>query len=215
MNTFKKLALGLALTGLVVWQAGATVVYNQPTGMVGNDLGGNSSYYEVGNEFQVNTPGIVTQIGMFNPSLSGFGASSISVAIFKDVSGTWSIVAGTLTTFTGSYSAGAYSGDSVMQSITPVSLGAGVYAIVAGGGGTTANPYWNSAEAGSGSTPQTFNSVSGALSQVNQAQWAFAGGSDPSLSAWPGAGDFASVTSPYGAGTFDFAPVPEPQVPGC
>jgi hypothetical protein len=211
LNSVKKLALCAALGGLSVWQASATVVYDQPVGLLGNDQSGNSQYYEVGNEFQVNTPGIVSAIGMFNPILAGFGSATISVAIFQDVGGTWTIVPNTLTYFTGT-PAGTFSGASLMQSIAPVTLDAGIYAIVAGGGGTVANGYWNYSQPGPGALSQTFNTVGGALSQINQAQWAFSGSADPTLTQWPiegGGGANGVFMSPYGAGNMDFTPVPE------
>ena len=209
------LALATGVCLAVASSATATIVYDMPIGLAGNDLNGNSyAYYEVGNEFTVNTAGYVTAVGMFDYNKDGFSAS-IPVAIFQYSGTGWSQVPGTYHVFSGS--PGTYVDSAAMYTLgSAVLLTPGVYAIVAGGGGTTADPYWNSTQPNPGTLSPTFDNFGGALSQNNHASWALLGASDITLSGWPTAG--GTYTSPYGAGTFDFTPVPETSqfaIAGC
>jgi hypothetical protein len=197
-------------TLLVAAQAQATVVWSIPAGLAGNDLSGNSpnTYYEVGNEFTVVTAGSVTSVGMFDYGHDGFSAN-IPVAIFEQVGSSWAQVSGTYHLFSSGAQSGTYDGDATFYTLpTPVTLNPGVYAIVAGGGGTTADPYWNSTQPNPGSSSPTFNSVGGMLAQNTQAGYYLTtSGTDPGLAAWPSIE--GAWTFPYGAATFDFTPVPE------
>jgi hypothetical protein len=204
---------GVAVAALLMAaQAQATIAWNMPIGLAGNDNYASAhgyASYDVGNEFKVNTAGYVNEVGVFNLNAQGFGSGSEVVAIFQLNGSTWSQVSGTLHTFSGPASANTYVNSEAMFTLTtPVKLNAGgTYAIVAGGGGTTANPYWNSTQPSPGTKTPTWNSVGGALSQLNTAAWYLGGSPDPNLTKWPGVSGV--YTFPYGAGTFDFTPVPE------
>jgi hypothetical protein len=194
-------------------QAQATIAFDMPIGLAGNDTYASAhgqTYYEVGNEFTVVKAGLVTQVGVFDYNHDGFGTATIPVAIFQKIGSTWSQVAGTYHQFSGSAAANTYVNSEAMYTLpTAVTLNVGgVYAIVAGGGGTTANPYWNSTQPAPGPLAPAFNSAGGALAQANQAGWYLTtGAADIGLTKWPSA--VGAYTSPYGAGTFNFTPVPE------
>jgi len=208
-NILKTVGLGLVVSTLAALNASALYVYeSMPSGLAANDVSGNSSaYYEVGNEFQVNSTINVTSLGFFDPN-SGGNTVPIAVAIFQDNGGIWSQVANTYNLFAANTI--ATSGSTAMQNISPVQLLAGTYAIVAGGGGQTGNGYWNSSQPNPGSAVPTFNNGGGLISQIDQAQWALPGFADPGLTAWP-SGPSGAYLSPYGAGTFGFSAVPEIQ----
>ena len=82
-NAVKKLALGVVLSGLFAWQANAVLVYTSTTTLGNQGATGVNGPWALGLDFTVNTPGYVTQIGVFD-SLDngvGFGSAVIPVAI--------------------------------------------------------------------------------------------------------------------------------------
>jgi hypothetical protein len=80
-NAMKKLALGVAFSCLVAFQANAIIAYyDNPRGTYGNQGGGN---YVLGLEFTVgSTPITVNTLGAFDNGQNGW-ASQITVAMYQ------------------------------------------------------------------------------------------------------------------------------------
>jgi len=161
-NVVKKLALGVALSGLFAWQAGATIAYNFPGNLQGSQPDGT---YTLGNEFQVTTPITVTALGAFDPNRAAFN-SAVDVAIYSiTLSGT-SISSISLATpvaiFSGSQS--VFDGSTAIQAIAPVTLGVGTYMVVANNYGIAGafqdyNQYWQQPPGASQVSPNTIPGV--------------------------------------------------------
>src|SRR6185295_2573206 len=75
----------------------ATVVYNSNKEGTGTDASG--SVYLT--RFDVVTAGTVTAMGAYDDNRNGFGAATVQVALYKLSGSTWSQVAGTLKSFSG------------------------------------------------------------------------------------------------------------------
>ena len=163
----------------------------------------------LGVDFTVNASGYVTGIGAFYDTSNGqgFGGQTIPVAIYNV--GTHSMVAGTEVDFTGTPVAGDVINNNYwFRSITPVFLGSGTtYSIVAANYGVTGGKQdinVGKAPYSYGSTPLTFDTVGGALTVSGARQ-----GTGASL-VFPVSGFNLPGLNPFfGAGSFDFTPVPE------
>jgi hypothetical protein len=221
LTSVKKLALGLAIGGLFAWQAGATLAYNFPTTLPGAQP--DNGPYSLGNEFTVTAPISVTALGAFDPAGASFGAVGVDVAIYSiTLSGT-AITGGSLVTpvvnFSGTQT--LLPGTSTaMTDITPVTLGAGTYMVVANNYGAAGalqdyNPAW-----ANGSYPSSPSStgVNGASANNAYGVTFVPGGGyfqnssplNPSLGAGYGYDNLFAGSAPrYAAGNFDFTPVPE------
>src|ERR1017187_2067930 len=200
-DIFKKIGLGLAISALAACQASAIVAYSN-TGVAPNSSSGDvNGPYALGNDFTVNQAISVTAIGAFMSGGSSM-AASVSVAIYNVTSGL--IVIGTSVNLAvGTTGTGAANG-SAFQNITPVTLGAGTYSIVAANyGGSSGAPYWYNAN--QGGTLPTFNTGSGLITMGGGRYTA-----QSSSLVFPGTtvGITPSVPT-YGAGTFEFTAVPE------
>jgi len=181
--------------------ANAIIAYDNPVTLLGNEAV--PFALVLGMDFQVNAgyPISVTAIGAFDNGLNGFGLNSIPVAIYNVT--TMTMVPGTMVTFTGL--AGTPAGSSRFLSISPVLLGPGTYSIVAanyGNLGTSERDY-NSGIFPPAATPPTFNTGGGALTMLSHRETFGA-----SL-VFPTTTFFAGPNPEFGAGTFDFTPVPE------
>ena len=191
-----------ALAALFALSAQGVIVYNNPGNQIGNEQV--PAPLTLGMDFQVNpiSGGYVTAMGAFDNGLDGF-ASPITVGIFDVGSGL--PVAGTVVTLFG---AEPLSGSSRMLTVgSPVFLGAGVYSVVASSygniGGFERN--YNSVNVGSPGAP-SFNNGGGALTMLGHRE-SIAGGFS-----MPGSSFFSGGANPaFGAGTFDFTPVPEAE----
>lgn len=179
--------------------AQAVIVYNN-TGLTGNEL--LAAPLRLGMDFQVNAGGFVTAIGAFDNGGDGFLGLPVEVGIF-DV-GSSTLVPGTFAVFGGLYPLIA---GSAFQAITPVFLGAGTYSIVAANYGNTGGLERNFNAAFPG-TPPTFDNASGSLTLLGHREDIGVG------LAFPTGNFFAGPNPIYGAGTFDFTPVPEPETYG-
>ena len=181
-------------------QLTASVVYNNPTGTVGNQTGGP---WILGMDFQVNTPGYVTAVGAFDNGTNGFGSISLQVSIYDVSSGTQ--VPGTAVSFTGNQGT-LIDSSRFLTLATPVLLAPGTYSIVAANYGATTEVNYNSGY--TSSTSLTFDTVGGALTMLD-------GRYDAGSSlAFPTITGFGPPTWPnpvFAAGTFDFLIVPEPS----
>jgi len=217
-NVMKKLALGVALTGLFVWQAGAIVAYNYPSTLAAAQP--DPGPYSLGDVFAVTTPISVTALGAFDPSGASFGPVGVEVAIYNITTG---VVGGTLVTpvvsFSGTQSL-LPSTSTAMTAINPVTLGPGIYMVVANNYGAAGalqdyNPAWeNGTYPGSpshtGPNGASANDAYGVIFvpgggyfQSSSALGSTLGGS------WTFDNYYALSAPRYGAGNFDFTAVPE------
>jgi len=181
LNSVKNLALGLAVGGLFVWQAGATgswVAYTSPSG--GSST--LSGYSDLANEILLPSSTLINELGAYDTS--GFGANTVKVAIYNEVTGA---LVSQVASFTGSPTA---VGNYAYQGITPITLGPGIYAVVA-----------------SGYSSVDYNAVA-TLNVGLQAGTIQGNGAVGSANLnFPG---FAQLDTIAGAGTFGYlAPVPE------
>ena len=193
----KKLGVAGAMFGMLATVANATVVYN--TTVTSGAVSGSASV--IGMDFAVNNfGGNVTAMGVFDDGLNGFQAP-VQVAIYRASDG--SMVAGTAVTFAPG-SSGSLVGSTAFKNISPVFLSPGTYSVVVANLGTTLDKayYYNG-----GVSAATFNNLGGELSLVSK--WRLASGTTlPAMLPSP------SITGPvgvpaWGAGSFDFTPVPE------
>jgi len=201
----KKLALGLAVGGLLVWQAGATIAYDAPSTTLGNQgfHGGNDGPWNLGEQFTVNSAVTVTELGAFDSGLNGWGTETITVAIYNSANA----IVGSSVAFSGisGPSEGTLAPGSAyrFQAVAPISLAAGqTYTIVASGLGSLQNYDWNAYYNG-GNTVITTDTGGGLLSFNNSYYSSYSG--TPAL---PGNLD-PNGPAAYGAGSFNFTPVPE------
>lgn len=205
--------LAAALAACISITSHAAVVFTAPAGLAANTPYNTS--FNFGLDFTVNTGGYVTSIGVYNPFSSGGVPqpliNSLSVAIY-DLN-TTSQVGGTLTSFSGSDWA-SVSGSYVLKSVQGggnppegVFLAPGTYSIVAGiyGNSTTppTTPYYMAPQGGPSAI--TFNDNGGALT-LGESRFEI-GISSFGLPPNNAPGSWADPT--FGAGTFDFTPVPE------
>jgi len=209
MNTFKKLALGLAVTGLVVAQASATVAYNF-SAATGNQIGGQ---FSLGDVFTVNSSISVDQLGV----IGGSASASSDVAIYSiNLSGNTITSSSQVALKTG-ITSGSASANGDLQSITPVVLAAGTYLIVANNMGASGvsdyNPVYDTANGPNFPDSTGVNHVTTASSpNITFSALGFfaSSGSLPANVNGFTADTFWTGGGPrYGAGNFDFAPVPE------
>jgi hypothetical protein len=219
-NLMKKLVLGVALSGLFAWQASAIVAYTFPTSLPGTQPDGP---YSLGNEFTVTTPIQVTALGAFDPNGASFGTVGVDVAIYSIILSGTSVTGGSLVTpvvnFSGTQT--LLPGTSTaMQNITAVPLQAGTYMVVAnnyGGSGALQdyNPAWAlgsypGSPASSGVNGATANNAYGVTFVPGGGYFQPSGPLSQSLGGGFGYDNYFSVAAPrYGAGNFDFTPVPE------
>jgi hypothetical protein len=221
LTSVKKLALGLALGGLFAWQAGATLAYNFPTVLSGAQP--DNGPFSLGNVFTVSAPIEVTALGAFDPGGASFGAVGVDVAIYSiTLSGT-SLTGGSLVTpvvtFSGTQT--LLPGTSTaMTGITPVTLAAGTYMVVANNYGAAGalqdyNPAWaNGTYPGNpshtGVNGASANDAFGVTFLPGAGYNQNSGTLTPSLSGSWSYDDFFAGSAPrYAAGNFDFTPVPE------
>jgi hypothetical protein len=211
LTSVKKLALGLAIGGLFAWQAGATLAYSIPVGQQGSQPDGP---YALGDLFTISSGISVDALGAFTPN--GSFSSPVEVAIYSITMNGQSIGSSSLVTpvltFDGSYSPGV-----ALQSLgSPVNLAAGTYMVVAnnqggGGGVVDYNPAWNSVNAPN-PAHTGINSMT-AASGINFSQNGYFTSTGPLTGLFPttfGLDNYWTAGGPhYGAGNFDFTPVPE------
>ena len=212
-SLMKKLALGLAVAGLMAHQAGAVTytAYNLPSGLAGNQSPGGP--FSLGNLFTVNSPIQVTALGAFNPS-GTFGSGGVSVAIYSvSIDGgnniTSSSVAVNAVNFSGAQAVAGGTQTS-FSPVTPVTLADGTYLVVANNYGQTGaainyNPVSDVSNAmGADSGHGVVSSQAGYYStsaNLNPLGWSYDN---------PGTG---GATSPprYGAGDFQYNLVAVPE----
>jgi len=223
MKTLNSLRLigGVAIvTLLAASQASAVIAYNFGSGLVGNQQGGP---FSLGTVFNVSAPVSIDKLGAFDSGGNGIGggATGIDVAIYKvtigggNVLGSGSLVVPSYK-FTGTSESLAPGTSTRVASISPITLGAGTYMVVAnhyGAGGSEVdyNPYYPPGSP-TGANATSANPAFGVT---------FGGGyfnANSSLS-WGGtlAGGWTydsyytgtPSTPRYAAGNFDFTPVPE------
>lgn len=195
---------------LIATQAQATIVYTCGT-TTGNQP--NDGPWMLGEDFTVNTPGNVTAVGAFDNLGDGLFVAPVYVAIYDATTGLQ--VPGTAMPFSGSVGTpiGAYRYQALGGG--GAYLATGTYCLVAanyGGAGTEKD--YNAYHAAQASQPNalSFNTVGGALTMGN-ARWNYGTSLPGNLSALSLNG--AGLPHPvFGAGSFDFTPVPEVAVFG-
>ena len=218
MRTWNSLKMGGAVVAAVLLmaaQARAAIAYNFSSTLPGNQVGP----YSLGTVFNVSSPIAIDQLGTFDNGADGIGGVGINVAIYKlALSGT-TITGGTLVTpsvlFSGTAQPLLPGTRTRLASISPVTIGAGTYMVVAnhygvGESEVNYNPYF---------PPGAPNGVNGA--SANPALGVTFGGGyyhhngglawGPTLPTGWFYDDFytGSPAAPrYAAGNFDFTPVP-------
>lgn len=209
----KKLALSVALTGMFVWQANAILAYTTPTGLAGTQQGG---VYALGDVFTISSAITVDALGAFTPN--GIFSSPIDVAIYSVTMNGNSIQGSALVTPVVSFD-GTYAPGTALQTIANTVLGPGTYMVVAnnygvGGGAVDYNPAWDPANGASPGNPSdagsnplvAANGLTFSLTGYFTETGTLTGGFPTTFGADP----FWTLGGPhYGAGNFDFVPVPE------
>lgn len=163
--------------------------------------------YILGNNFVVNTPVAVTQLGVFSQDLPTSG--SISISIYKNAgsSANWTRVPGTLQTV-GSGALLDSANQTAYINIAPVTLGPGLYSVV-----TATSTDYNSQAQYEGASLVTFNDLSLGLTQGTYDIWASGATLGISLSGMQTTGPGTGYPWPlpvFGAGTLSVTAVPEP-----
>ena len=196
MSTKSLLLASVAIFGLSS-SAGAAIAYLIPGGAVGTQ---NTFPGSLGMDFDVTAPqGIsVTRLGAFDSGSDGIaGGNTISVGIFDRVT---MAQVGASVTFTGT--AGILEGGSRFLPITPINLPVGFQGSIVAQGYGGSEPNGN---AGNGGAFGTTDDGGGAISFVGSSRFG-----DPAGGfTYPATPD-GGLTNRYGAGTFDFAAIPEP-----
>jgi len=205
-NAMKKLALGVALSGLFAWQASAIIQYNQaalntPTTTPGNQV---LTAMDLGQAFTVNSPITVGYLGAFDAGQNGWAGATITVAIYNFT--TDQIVGSAAQFFGTGANEGTLGANSSFRflSVNPFTLAVGqTYEIVASGLGTAANPDYNSSTSPGHVSLMTLNTFGGAVTYGGNYY------NYPGNGTMPTHLDVDPVPGPgrYGAGTF--VPVPE------
>jgi hypothetical protein len=186
----------LALTGAVSARADNIAAYTDAAHQGNQAWGGNLAL-----DFNVTSPIIVTELGVFNASGTGKITGPIQVVIYN--TGTHTAVTDTVT-FQGNYTPAGLGYD-VFQAITPVVLGVGSYEVDAVG---FSNSDLNG-NIGYGARGPILNSFGGSL--------AFTGaGYDGSIflddpSSCSGCASLPAGSVQFDAGTFGGTAVPEPS----
>ena len=213
----QRICRGVALAALLVAAQARAIIAFDNTGLVGNQSDGPRV---LGNIFVLESPINVTAVGAFASGGSLGDGVTIPVAIYSyDAgAGTWNQVTGTSDSFSGS--SGSLSGTTtlvgraLMQDLnSPVTLSTlgGAYAVVAANYGVNGALYY------SGPPPPTVNTGGGAFVAETLNSF-YTSTSGTTLSGTYGAGSLAynywsandyPFKYAYGAGTFDFTPVPE------
>jgi hypothetical protein len=183
-NVIKKLALGVAVSGLCAWQAGAVggwVAYSSL-----DYAHGNVDNPVIGNEFTVSASGPLTinELGAYDEYSTGFGADIVKVAIYNAAGAIVSPIA----SFTGNPTrVGLYT----YQGISPITLAAGqTYYVAATGYGAADVNFYNT----------TINSTKG----LTEVESFYGNGSLGSTLAIGGLSEFTPTA--LGAGTFGLVP---------
>ena len=199
---------GVALAAVVLGTAGADAIiaFDTPNTTVGNQASGGP--YNLGEQFTVNSPVTITSLGAYDSGQNGWGAATITVAIYQIVGGVGGgndPIVGSTAAFNTSNPGSIASGSSyAFQSVTPFNLAAGSYMIVANGLGTSANPSFNAGFNGNVTTVAV-NTGGGLLSYPGSGNFWSAGAGGLSL---PTTLDAVPIAR-YAAGSFEFTPVPE------
>ena len=217
-NSVKVIGAVAIATLIAAAQARALVAYNYPDPGASGPLVGNQNFGSpviLGNIFTVNSDINVTAVGAF--ASGGSLGVTVPVAIYQLTLGTWTELTATSESF--SSNTGTPIGSALFKTLnSPVLLTLGTYAIVAANYQVTGAPSWGagypnpngavpsftsggSLAMGDGGSPNldylTGNSSSSTLGATLIGPYAVTAGSSGS--------SFPSI----GAGTFEFAPVPE------
>ena len=202
------LTAGMLVSTLCCGRVGATIIYNNPGGLQGNEQA--TTPLILGLDFTVIKPGVVTAVGAFDNFLNGFPAGPVPVAIYNVSSGL--VVPGTQVAFSGAGGWDYTSGSShFINLLNPVLLNPGVYSVVAANYGNFPNAElnYNSTYPPPSGTPPFFDSAFGTLA-LGPGRTGF-GTSLPGNLSFPSTlvHVFSGPDPQFGAGTFDFTPVPE------
>jgi hypothetical protein len=165
--------------------------------------------YTLGNNFTVNSPIEVTELGVFSQDTPIAG--SISIGIYENLtpasSADWTLVSGTSETIS-SGAALDIADQTAFINISPVKLGPGLYSVV-----TVTSSDYNSGFYNPSPSTVTFNNLNGALSSGSYDIWSTGTNLGGTLSGMQttGPGTAYPWNLPvFGAGTFLATPVPEP-----
>jgi hypothetical protein len=187
----------LAAAALVVFAVpalAATQVYGTSSATLGNQNYGDN----LGLDFTVNRAVKVDALGAFDSGADGI-STNVEVALYN--LDTASFVT-SFVNFSGSMATGGSA--FAFKAITPVVLAAGNYSIIGRGFNSVDTNFNTNISGQNNASPITFNSLSGALTNVGSR---YGGGANPS------AGTIFAPLSAFGAGSFS-ASVPEPATWG-
>jgi hypothetical protein len=188
---------GIAALLFAAVSAQANIAYNDPANQGTQAYGGN-----LGLNFTVNSPIIVTALDVFNASGSGTITGPIQVVIYDETSG---LAVTPVLTFQGAYTLDGLGFDVTQLLATPVTLGPGNYQVDAVGfGAADLNGNLNS-----GSSSGPILDGSGLLTFTGAA---YDGGSSLDNPQTCGSCQAAPIPQnvQFDAGSFDFTAVPEP-----
>jgi hypothetical protein len=175
--------------------------------------GGN---FILGNNFVVNSPVTVNQLGVFDQDAPPTGSTSIPIAIYEQVGSSWDLVTGTAQTISSSGGLVDATAQTRYINISPVTLGMGTYSVV-----TATSSDYNSGNPDLGSSVVTFNNTGQPLSLGAYDIWNYYGGgglnstltgmytTGPGNSSWPW------PLPVFGAGTFSVVPEPTTMIAGA
>lgn len=215
-NMAKKLGLGLAMTGLVAWQAGATLDYtainnNNGSTTLSPVVGSGSSGITIWKAFTVDTAGenlSLGKLGAFDNGLAAWGGNV--VVSIDNVLGNGSLGSTVATVTFNSSTPGSQIGTSAFKFLTPTTgvgatlVNGDIYALVVSGLGTSANKYYNS-----GSSPG-ISQITASGNIAGDLDWSHS----TTVDGVSHSGTFNSSNGDfeYGFGSFTFSeltPVPE------
>jgi hypothetical protein len=164
--------------------------------------------YILGNNFSVNTPIQVTQLGVFSQDAPIAG--SVSVGLYQNAgsSGSWTLV-GTIQTITAANETLNAGAQIDYINVSPITLGPGLYSVV-----TATSSDYNSGNPDTGVSAVTFNNLGGAVTDGTYDIWNPGTSLGSSLSGMqttgPGNPIYPWPLPVFGAGTLSASAVPEP-----
>ena len=167
-----------------------------------NQTGG----YILGNDFVVNTPVAVTQLGVFDQDLPLSGSISIGIYAIASSSANWTLVGGTSQTIASGGSVDV-ADQTAYINIVSVILAPGLYSVV-----TATSMDYNSSSQYGGASLVTFNTLAG-VTQGTYDIWASGSSLGLTLSGMQTTGPGTAYPWPlpvFGAGTLSVSSVPEP-----
>jgi len=200
----KKLLLAILAASLgAAMSASASFVFGYGGASVNQ-----SGNFVLGNDFSVNTPIQVTQLGVFSQDAPIAGSISIGLYLNAGSSGSWTLV-GSIQAITVANETLNVSAQTDYINVSPFILGPGLYSVV-----TATSSDYNSGNPNTGVSAVTFNNLGGAVTDGTYDIWSSGTSLSSTLSGMqttgPGNPIYPWPLPVFGAGTLSASAVPEP-----